>query len=221
MRDAGLAAGAMLMALSVVAAAIFVVAATPHPAPVFLSEDVTFPDYSTGQPGMNGSNEVFFRVTIATALPWEQGEMQNPVVSVAALVGSGVADVNVTTFFLDLGRAGIRGFLTGDLDLMREVSENHWVPITGPMRVWPNSDVIGSDLYLTFQLSLMVQYLNGSGYGYGGWNPQSRLPVAIVTNPVPWGFLITFAGMLPSSVVLVVAWFRRTEATRAARAPRR
>ena len=208
MRDAWVVAGVLLVGLAVVGAAVYQLWMTPRPTTALLAEQVTFPDYSTGQPGLNSSDQVWFHVTIATVQPWAQGQEQHPEVTVVAEPGPGVADVNLTTFFLDLGRAGVRGYQVGDLDLMEPVGPNRWVPEQGPMRIWPNADTVGSDLYLTFQMSLSVAYVNGSSYGYGGWNPQPRLPITIAPDPLPAAFLLLVAGAVPGTLLVAAGWSR-------------
>jgi hypothetical protein len=207
-RDVLLVAGSLLVAVALIAGTFILLTGSAPPQPVILSEDVTFPDYSSGHPGMNASNAVAFHVNITTSQPWVQGRDQHPGILIVAEPGPGVADVNVNTFFLDLARTGVRGALTGDFDLVRETTPNRWTPESGAIQIWPDNDVVGNDLYLTFQLSLNVDYVNGSAYGYGGWNPSPRLPVAIAFDPVPWALGAYSLGAVAGLGLIAADWTR-------------
>lgn len=170
---------------------------------VVLSADVTFPDFSSAGIRDDSVNGVIFRLYVTTAVPWIQGREQNLQATLEAQPGPGVRSVSPTTLFLYLARPSVRGFVTGDLNLLRATGPNRWVPTEGPLRIWPNLDVTGSDFYLTFAISLNVEYADGSSYGYGGWNPGARLfPVSIVPDLTTYGSLVIAVG---GSIAFTVA----------------
>ena len=166
--------------------------------PVVLSGEAVFPDYSAGPlPGVDPANEVKIRIDLGTNEPWIQGERHELTVTVNADPGPEVSSVNLTTLILYLERPSFprRDILNSDLVLLKAVGPNRWGSMDGPLVLFPNLDVSGSSFFLTFALSLNVDYENGASYGYGGWNPGVWIDSPdIVPDLAPYGWMLIAAG---------------------------
>jgi hypothetical protein len=163
---------------------------------------------------MNRANEVAILLSFATTDPWLQGEQHDIVATIDVTPGSGVSSVELTTLILYLGRPGSPNpdLVNSDLVLLGAAGANRWISKDGPLRIWPNQDVAGTDFFLTFSLSLNVNYANGGSYGWGGWNPGVRIPSPnIVVSLAPIGVLLLAAG---ASGVVIVAWMPRSRRRR-------
>lgn len=193
------------------------------PAPRVLFGEARFPDYSAGQPGINAANEVGIRLTLVTRDPWIQGQPQELTATVDAEPGPGVAAVDLTTLILYLERPASHRPTTvaSDLVLLGPIGSNRWISRDGPLRIFPNGDVVGADLFLGFSLSLNVDYSNGQSYGFGGWQPGVRIDAPdIAPNLAPYGLLLLAAGA-GCGVLAATAWTSRRTGTRIAeRGPR-
>jgi len=170
----------------------------PDTRPVVLVGEAVFPDQSAGHPvGLNDANAVGIRFSFATRTPWIQGERHEIVLTVDATPGSGVASVDLTTLILYLERPAMprRDIVNSDLVLLESTGANRWISMDGPLVIYPNSDVIGSNFFLAVALSLNVYYTNGQTYGWGGWDPGVRIiSPNIVPNYTPIGLMMVAAG---------------------------
>ena len=170
----------------------------PDTRPVVLVGEAVFPDQSAGHPvGLNDANAVGIRFSFATRTPWIQGERHEIVLTVDATPGSGVASVDLTTLILYLERPAMprRDIVNSDLVLLESTGANRWISMDGPLVIYPNSDVSGSNFFLAVALSLNVDYTNGQSYGWGGWDPGVRIiSPNIVPNYTPIGLMMVAAG---------------------------
>jgi hypothetical protein len=170
----------------------------PEPRPVVLVGEAIFPDHSAGHPvGLNAANAVGIRFTLGTRTPWIQGERHEIVATIDATPGSGVASVNLTTLILYLERPAMprREILNSDLVLLESSAADRWISGDGPLVIYPNLDVSGSNFFLSAALSLNVYYTNGQTYGWGGWDPGVRiLSPNIVPDYTPIGMMMVAAG---------------------------
>ena len=170
----------------------------PDTRPVVLVGEAVFPDHSAGHPvGLNDANAVGIRFSFATRTPWIQGERHEIVLMVDATPGSGVASVDLTTLILYLERPAMprRDIVNSDLVLLESTGANRWISMDGPLVIYPNSDVSGSNFFLAVALSLNVDYTNGQSYGWGGWDPGVRIiSPNIVPNYTPIGLMMVAAG---------------------------
>ena len=170
----------------------------PDTRPVVLVGEAVFPDHSAGHPvGPNAANAVGIRFSFATRTPWIQGERHEIVVTVDATPGSGVASVDLTTLILYLERPAMprRDIVNSDLVLLESTGANRWISMDGPLVIYSNSDVSGSNFFLAVALSLNVDYTNGQSYGWGGWDPGVRIiSPNIVPNYTPIGLMMVAAG---------------------------
>ena len=170
----------------------------PDTRPVVLVGEAVFPDHSAGHPvGLNDANAVGIRFSFATRTPWIQGERHEIVLTVDATPGSGVASVDLTTLILYLERPAMprRDIVNSDLVLLESSGANRWISMDGPLVIYPNSDVSGSNFFLAVALSLNVDYTNGQSYGWGGWDPGVRIiSPNIVPNYTPIGLMMVAAG---------------------------
>ncbi|TLZ80366.1 MAG: hypothetical protein E6K05_08005 [Methanobacteriota archaeon] len=170
----------------------------PDTRPVVLVGEAVFPDHSAGHPvGLNDANAVGIRFSFATRTPWIQGERHEIVLTVDATPGSGVASVDLTTLILYLERPAMprRDIVNSDLVLLESTGANRWISMDGPLVIYPNSDVSGSNFFLAVALSLNVDYTNGQSYGWGGWDPGVRIiSPNIVPNYTPIGLMMVAAG---------------------------
>jgi len=176
---------------------------------VVLTGEARFPDQSTGnQAGFNPANEVGIRVSFATVDPWIQGQPHDLTPAVDTSPGAGVASVDLTTLILYLERPSVprRDIVNSDLVLLEPAGPNRWASMDGPMHIYPNADVTGSNFFLSFSISLNVNYTNGRSYGWGGWDPGVRIVApAILLNLVPIGLVLFTFGVI-GTVLLLVAW---------------
>jgi hypothetical protein len=179
-------------------------------APVVLSGTARFPDHSSGhEPGLVAANEVGITVTPTTMTPWVQGHRHEVFAVVETEPDSGVASAELATLFLHLERIGTRGFINSDLDLLKPAGPNRWIPMDGPLLLFPNQDVAGTGFLLSFALSLNVEYANGRSYGYGGWDPDIRIAAPdILTDLAPIGMALLGGGAI-GAVLLAVRWTSR------------
>ena len=170
----------------------------PDTRPAVLVGEAVFPDHSAGHPvGPNAANAVGVRLSFATRTPWIQGERHEIVLTVDATPGSGVASVDLTTLILYLERPAIprRDIVNSDLVLLESSGANRWISMDGPLVIYPNSDVTGSNFFLAVALSLNVYYTNGQTYGWGGWDPGIRIiSPNIVPDYTPIGLMMVAAG---------------------------
>ena len=170
----------------------------PDTRPAVLFGEAVFPDHSTGHPvGPNAANAVGVRLSFATRTPWIQGERHEIVLTVDATPGSGVASVDLTTLILYLERPAMprRDIVNSDLVLLESSGANRWISMDGPLVIYPNSDVTGSNFFLAVALSLNVYYTNGQTYGWGGWDPGIRIiSPNIVPDYTPIGLMMVAAG---------------------------
>ena len=170
----------------------------PDTRPAVLVGEAVFPDHSAGHPvGPNAANAVGVRFSFATRTPWIQGERHEIVLTVDATPGSGVASVDLTTLILYLERPAMprRDIVNSDLVLLESTGANRWISMDGPLVIYPNSDVSGSNFFLAVALSLNVDYTNGQSYGWGGWDPGVRIiSPNIVPNYTPIGLMMVAAG---------------------------
>ena len=170
----------------------------PDTRPVVLVGEAVFPDHSAGHPvGLNAANAVGIRFSFATRTPWIQGERHEIVLTVDATPGSGVASVDLTTLILYLVRPAMprRDIVNSDLVLLESSGANRWISMDGPLVIYPNSDVTGSNFFLAVALSLNVYYTNGQTYGWGGWDPGIRIiSPNIVPDYTPIGLMMVAAG---------------------------
>ena len=170
----------------------------PDTRPVVLVGEAVFPDHSAGHPvGLNDANAVGIRFSFATRTPWIQGERHEIVLTVDATPGSGVASVDLTTLILYLERPAMprRDIVNSDLVLLESSGANRWISMDGPLVIYPNSDVTGSNFFLAVALSLNVYYTNGQTYGWGGWDPGIRIiSPNIVPDYTPIGLMMVAAG---------------------------
>ena len=147
--------------------------------------------------GLNDANAVGIRFSFATRTPWIQGERHEIVLTVDATPGSGVASVDLTTLILYLVRPAMprRDIVNSDLVLLESSGANRWISMDGPLVIYPNSDVTGSNFFLAVALSLNVYYTNGQTYGWGGWDPGIRIiSPNIVPDYTPIGLMMVAAG---------------------------
>ena len=181
----------------------------PDTRPVVLVGEAVFPDHSAGHPvGLNDANAVGIRFSFATRTPWIQGERHEIVLAVDATPGSGVASVNVTTLILYLERPAIprRDIVNSDLVLLESSGANRWISMDGPLVIYPNSDVSGSNFFLAVALSLNVDYTNGQSYGWGGWDPGVRIiSPNILPDYTPIGLMMV-AGGWAGLIFVAVTW---------------
>jgi len=197
------------LAAFVLVVGAFFFALRPDQRPAVLTGDAAFPDYSSGQPGINAANQVGIHLILTTRNPWIQGQSQELIPTVDATPGPGVASVDVVTLFLNLKQPALPHpkIVTGDLVLLEAAGPNRWVSVDGPLRIFPNQDVVGSDFFLSFAVSLNVQYTNGQSYGWGGWDPAVRIvSPEIVRDFSPVGWLLIAVGT--TGVVLVAATWK-------------
>ncbi|TLZ85644.1 MAG: hypothetical protein E6K00_08190 [Methanobacteriota archaeon] len=170
----------------------------PDTRPAVLVGEAVFPDHSAGHPvGPNAANAVGVRFSFATRTPWIQGERHEIVLTVDATPGSGVASVDLTTLILYLERPAMprRDIVNSDLVLLESSGANRWISMDGPLVIYPNSDVTGSNFFLAVALSLNVYYTNGQTYGWGGWDPGIRIiSPNIVPDYTPIGLMMVAAG---------------------------
>ena len=170
----------------------------PDTRPVVLVGEAVFPDHSAGHPvGLNAANAVGIRFSFTTRDPWIQGERHEIVVTVDAIPGSGVVSVNLTTLILYLERPAMprRDIVNSDLVLLESSGANRWISMDGPMVIYPNSDVSGSNFFLAVALSLNVDYTNGQSYGWGGWDPGIRIiSPNILPDYTPIGLMMVAGG---------------------------
>ncbi len=170
----------------------------PDTRPAVLVGEAVFPDHSAGHPvGPNAANAVGVRFSFATRTPWIQGERHEIVLTVDATPGSGVASVDLTTLILYLVRPAMprRDIVNSDLVLLESSGANRWISMDGPLVIYPNSDVTGSNFFLAVALSLNVYYTNGQTYGWGGWDPGIRIiSPNIVPDYTPIGVMMVAAG---------------------------
>jgi len=170
----------------------------PDTRPAVLVGEAVFPDHSAGHPvGPNAANAVGVRLSFATRTPWIQGERHEIVLTVDATPGSGVASVDLTTLILYLVRPAMprRDIVNSDLVLLESSGANRWISMDGPLVIYPNSDVTGSNFFLAVALSLNVYYTNGQTYGWGGWDPGIRIiSPNIVPDYTPIGVMMVAAG---------------------------
>ncbi len=170
----------------------------PDTRPAVLVGEAVFPDHSAGHPvGPNAANAVGVRFSFATRTPWIQGERHEIVLTVDATPGSGVASVDLTTLILYLVRPAMprRDIVNSDLVLLESSGANRWISMDGPLVIYPNSDVTGSNFFLAVALSLNVYYTNGQTYGWGGWDPGIRIiSPNIVPDYTPIGLMMVAAG---------------------------
>jgi len=170
----------------------------PDTRPAVLFGEAVFPDHSAGHPvGPNAANAVGVRFSFATRTPWIQGERHEIVLTVDATPGSGVASVDLTTLILYLVRPAMprRDIVNSDLVLLESSGANRWISMDGPLVIYPNSDVTGSNFFLAVALSLNVYYTNGQTYGWGGWDPGIRIiSPNIVPDYTPIGLMMVAAG---------------------------
>ena len=170
----------------------------PDTRPAVLVGEAVFPDHSAGHPvGPNAANAVGVRLSFATRTPWIQGERHEIVLTVDATPGSGVASVDLTTLILYLVRPAMprRDIVNSDLVLLESSGANRWISMDGPLVIYPNSDVTGSNFFLAVALSLNVYYTNGQTYGWGGWDPGIRIiSPNIVPDYTPIGLMMVAAG---------------------------
>src|SRR5437867_3242696 len=178
------------------------------PQPRTVVGEATFPDYSSGQLGSSAANEVRLRVTLLMSDPWIQGERHPVTATVDAEPGSGVSAVDLVTMILSLKRPAMPypQVVGADLDLLAAQGGGRWVPAGGPMTIYPNEDIVGSDFFFTFAISLNVDYTNGRSYGFGGWSPDTRIvSPPIVPNLTPIGLLLIMAG-IACATLAVLPW---------------
>lgn len=190
----------------VVGAIVFFSGLRPDQRPLMLTGDAVFPDYSTGQVGLNAANQVGIHLTLTTRDPWIQGQPQEITPTLDATPGSGVASVDVVTLFLYLKQSALPNpkIMTGDFVLLERAGPNRWLSMDGPLRIYPNQDVVGSAFFLSFAVSLNVQYANGQSYGWGGWDPAVRIDSpGIAPDLSPVGWLLLAVGT--TGIVLVGA----------------
>ena len=170
----------------------------PDTRPVVLVGEAVFPDHSAGHPvGLNDANAVGIRFSFATRTPWIQGERHEIVLTVDATPGSGVASVDLTTLILYLERPAMprRDIVNSDLVLLESSGANRWISMDGPLVIYPNSDVSGSNFFLAVALSLNVDYTNGQSYGWGGWDPGIRIiSPNILPDYTPIGLMMVAGG---------------------------
>ena len=170
----------------------------PDTRPVVLVGEAVFPDHSAGHPvGLNDANAVGIRFSFATRTPWIQGERHEIVLTVDATPGSGVASVDLTTLILYLERPAMprRDIVNSDLVLLESTGANRWISMDGPLVIYPNSDVSGSNFFLAVALSLNVDYTNGQSYGWGGWDPGIRIiSPNILPDYTPIGLMMVAGG---------------------------
>jgi len=170
----------------------------PDTRPAVLVGEAVFPDHSAGHPvGPNAANAVGVRFSFATRTPWIQGERHEIVLTVDATPGSGVASIDLTTLILYLERPAMprRDIVNSDLVLLESSGANRWISMDGPLVIYPNSDVTGSNFFLAVALSLNVYYTNGQTYGWGGWDPGIRIiSPNIVPDYTPIGLMMVAAG---------------------------
>ncbi len=170
----------------------------PDTRPAVLVGEAVFPDHSAGHPvGPNAANAVGVRFSFATRTPWIQGERHEIVLTVDATPGSGVASIDLTTLILYLARPAMprRDIVNSDLVLLESSGANRWISMDGPLVIYPNSDVTGSNFFLALALSLNVYYTNGQTYGWGGWDPGIRIiSPNIVPDYTPIGLMMVAAG---------------------------
>ena len=170
----------------------------PDTRPAVLVGEAVFPDHSAGHPvGPNAANAVGVRLSFATRTPWIQGERHEIVLTVDATPGSGVASIDLTTLILYLVRPAMprRDIVNSDLVLLESSGANRWISMDGPLVIYPNSDVTGSNFFLAVALSLNVYYTNGQTYGWGGWDPGIRIiSPNIVPDYTPIGLMMVAAG---------------------------
>ena len=170
----------------------------PDTRPAVLVGEAVFPDHSAGHPvGPNAANAVGVRLSFATRTPWIQGERHEIVLTVDATPGSGVASIDLTTLILYLERPAMprRDIVNSDLVLLESSGANRWISMDGPLVIYPNSDVTGSNFFLAVALSLNVYYTNGQTYGWGGWDPGIRIiSPNIVPDYTPIGLMMVAAG---------------------------
>ena len=181
----------------------------PDTRPVVLVGEAVFPDHSAGHPvGLNDANAVGIRFSFATRTPWIQGERHEIVLTVDATPGSGVASVDLTTLILYLERPAIprRDIVNSDLVLLESTGANRWISMDGPLVIYSNSDVSGSNFFLAVALSLNVDYTNGQSYGWGGWDPGVRIiSPNIVPDYTPIGLMMVAAGSA-ASIFIGLTW---------------
>src|SRR5438445_802572 len=146
---------------------------------------------------LNDANAVGIRFSFATRTPWIQGERHEIVLTVDATPGSGVASVDLTTLILYLERPAMprRDIVNSDLVLLESTGANRWISMDGPLVIYPNSDVSGSNFFLAVALSLNVDYTNGQSYGWGGWDPGIRIiSPNILPDYTPIGLMMVAGG---------------------------
>ena len=193
----------------VLGATLYLPAIRTGQAPVVVTGEATFPDYSAGAPpGQTAANEVGIFLTLGTRNPWIQGQRQELVPSVAATPGPGVASVEITTLKIYLERPAAPNptIVTGDLVLLVPTGANRWVSMDGPVVIYPNQDVSGDDFFLGFALSLNVWYGNGQSYGYGGWEPGVRIGSPDIVPDFTLVGLLLMAVCIGGGVLLATMW---------------
>ena len=176
-RNRFILAGAAGLAL-VLGAVVSLSGLRPEPRSVVLVGEAIFPDHSAGhQAGSNANDAVGIRLSLATKTPWIQGERNEIVATLDASPGPEVASVDLTTLKLFLERPSmpLRDIVNGDLVLLEPGGANRWISMDGPLVIYPNADVSGSNFFFGFALSLNVNYTNGQSYGWGGWDPGVRI----------------------------------------------
>src|SRR2546421_12401155 len=189
--------------------------ATTAPRPATLTIEGTFPDYDGGRLGSNSSNRVAFTFEIATMLPWYRGQVQALSIALTAQPGPGVRLVEPTTLSVSLQRwdAGVRRTLEGELELLSLTGPDRWTTSNAPMRISPNADVAGSSFFLAVALNLTVEYRDGSSYGIGGCEPDSRTTVFdIRTDGAPFRGQAIVGGWSGKALMVVPAPARRPAA---------
>src|SRR5207249_4781110 len=181
----------------------------PDTRPAVLVGEAVFPDHSAGHPvGPNAANAVGVRFSFATRTPWIQGQRHEIVATLDAIPGSGVASVDFTTLILYLERPAMprRDIVNSDLVLLEPSGASRWISMDGPLVIYPNLDVTGSNFFFAVALSLNVNYTNGQSYGWGGWDPGVR-----ITSPnigpdfTPIGLFLVAAGWA-GLIFVAVTW---------------
>src|SRR5439155_26599112 len=90
--------------------------------------------------------------------------------------------------------------------LLESSGANRWISMDGPLVIYPNSDVTGSNFFLAVALSLNVYYTNGQTYGWGGWDPGLRIiSPNIVPDYTPIGLMMVAAGSA-ASIFIGLTW---------------
>ena len=180
--------------------------ATAAPRPTTLTIEGTFPDYDGGRLGSNSSNRVALAFEIATRLPWYRGQVQALSVALTAQPGPGVRLVEPATLSVQLQRwdAGVRTTFARELELLILAGPDRWTTANAPMHISPTADVAGSSFFLAVALNLTVEYQDGSSYGIGGWEPDTRTTFFdIRTDVAPFGAMALVAGGIGMALMVI------------------